>query len=91
MNDLKVEMVPTESLILYARNARKIPESAVDKVAASIKEFGWRQPIVIDRERVVIVGHTRLMAAKKLGYAEVPVHAERRFSCPISRIPLSIG
>ena len=44
------------------------------KVSASIKEYGWRQPIVVDEENVIIAGHTRLMAAKRLGLDEVPVH-----------------
>jgi len=48
--------------------------AAVDKVAASIKEFGWQQPIVVDKEGVIIAGHTRLLAAKQLGLKEVPVY-----------------
>ena len=74
MNDLKVCMWPVGRLIPYARNSRKIPERAIDKVAASIQEFGWRQSIVVDKDGVVICGHTRLLAAKKLGLQEVPVH-----------------
>jgi ParB-like chromosome segregation protein Spo0J len=74
MNDLEVCMVPIDRPIPYARNSRKIPERAVDKVAASIKEFGWRVPIVVDKDGVVICGHTRLLAAKKLGLQQVPVH-----------------
>ena len=50
------------------------PQEAIDKVAASIKEFGWRQPIVVDSERVVVAGHVRLLAAKQLGLEKVPVH-----------------
>jgi ParB-like chromosome segregation protein Spo0J len=46
---------------------------AVDKVAASLKEFGWQQPIVVDTEDVIVAGHTRLKAAQKLGLKEVPV------------------
>jgi len=65
---------PIDRPIPYARNAREISQSAVDKVAASIKEFGWRQPIVVDAQDVIIVGHTRLRAAQKLGLAVVPVH-----------------
>jgi DNA modification methylase len=65
---------PLEKIIPYARNARKIPPEAVDKVAASIQEFGWRQPIVVDRDGVIICGHTRLLAARKLGLREAPVH-----------------
>jgi DNA modification methylase len=67
-------MWPLEKITPYARNARKIPPAAVDKVAASIREFGWRQPIVVDREGVIICGHTRLLAAYKLGLPEAPVH-----------------
>src|ERR1700691_1943277 len=74
MNDLKVCTWPIDRPIPYARNSRKIPERAVDKVAASINEFGWRVPIVVDKDGVIICGHTRLLAAKKLGLAEVPVH-----------------
>ena len=57
----------------YDKNPR-LNEGAVDAVAASIKEFGWRAPIVVDREMVIICGHTRLLAAKKLGLDVVPVH-----------------
>ena len=64
----------------YVRNAREIPQSAVDKVAGSIKEFGWRQPIVVDAEGVIIAGHTRLKAAQKLGLTVVPVHVATNLS-----------
>jgi DNA modification methylase len=63
-----------EKIIPYARNARKIPVAAVDKVAGSIQEFGWRQPIVVDGKGVIICGHTRLLAARKLGLQQAPVH-----------------
>lgn len=56
----------------YPNNPR-INDAAVDKVAASLKEFGFRQPIVVDKDMVIIAGHTRLKAAKKLGLKEVPV------------------
>src|ERR1700674_1737657 len=74
MNDLEVRAWPIARIVPYARNSRKIPERAIDKVAASIKEFGWRVPIVVDRDGIVICGHTRLLAAKKLGLQQVPVH-----------------
>jgi DNA modification methylase len=74
MNDLVVCSWPIERVIPYARNSRKIPERAIDKVAASIKEFGFRVPIVVDKDGVIICGHTRLLAAKKLGLRQVPVH-----------------
>jgi DNA modification methylase len=62
-----------DRVIPYARNPRK-NTGAVAKVAASIREFGFRQPIVVDQDGVVIVGHTRLLAAQQLGFSEVPVH-----------------
>jgi DNA modification methylase len=74
MNDLQVCWWPIDKPIPYARNSRKIPERAIDKVAASIKEFGFRQCIVVDKDGVIICGHTRLLAAKKLGLKQVPVH-----------------
>jgi DNA modification methylase len=67
-----VEMWLIDRPVPYARNPRK-NAGAVDKVAASLAEFGWKQPIVVDAEGIVIVGHTRLLAAKKLGLTEVPV------------------
>jgi DNA modification methylase len=72
--NMVVEMWPIERPVEYARNARKITPAAVDKVAASIQEFGFRQPIVVDRDGVIIVGHVRLRAAKQLRLTEVPVH-----------------
>jgi DNA modification methylase len=71
---LNIEQWPVSRPIPYARNARKIPQKAVDKVAASIQEFSFRQPIVVDTKGVIIAGHTRLLAAKKLGLETVPVH-----------------
>src|SRR5437762_11892201 len=71
---MTVEVWPIEKLIPYARNPRQIPQIAIDKVAASIQEFGFRQPIVVDEKAVIIVGHVRLLAAQKLGLTEVPVH-----------------
>jgi hypothetical protein len=80
MNDLRVSAWLIDKVIPFARNARKIPASAVAKVAASIKEFGWRQPIVVDRDGVIICGHTRLLAARKLGFDQVPVHVAENLS-----------
>src|SRR5438067_8962843 len=71
---MTITMWSLDRIIPYARNARKIPVAAVDKVAASIQEFGWRQPIVVDGKGVIICGHTRLLAARKLGLQEAPVH-----------------
>ena len=68
--------LPLERLIPYARNPRK-NDSAVATVAASLKEFGWRQPIVVDEEMVILAGHTRLEAARQLGLSTAPVHVAR--------------
>jgi hypothetical protein len=70
---MEVRDLLLDTIIPYARNPRK-NDGAVDKVAASIKEFGWRSPIVVDEEMVILAGHTRYKAAKKLGLTEVPVH-----------------
>ena len=57
----------------YSNNPRKITEEAIQKVAASIREFGFKQPIIIDKNNVIIAGHTRLKAAELLGLETVPV------------------
>lgn len=58
----------------YEGNPRRLPEKAIKKVAASIKEFGFRSPIVVDEQEVILAGHTRLEAARSLGLKKVPVH-----------------
>jgi DNA modification methylase len=68
--------LPLERLIPYARNPRR-NESAIATVAASLREFGWRQPIVVDEDMVILAGHTRLEAARQLGLASAPVHVAR--------------
>jgi len=68
-----IEWWPVDRVIPYARNPRTTSDTAIGKVAGSIKEFGFKQPIVVDPEGVVIAGHTRLAAAQRLGLAEVPV------------------
>ena len=70
---MNVENWPISKPIPYSRNPRR-NEAAISKVAGSIKEFGWRQPIVVDTEGVIIAGHTRLLAAQHLRLQEVPVH-----------------
>ena len=70
---MHVEMRPLSSIRPYENNPR-LNDAAVDAVAASLKEFGWRQPIVVDEDGVIIVGHTRYKAALKLGWTEAPVH-----------------
>lgn len=69
---MKIEKIAIDKIIPYARNPRK-NEAAVAKVAASLKEFGWKQAIVVDSEMVIIAGHTRLLAAKQLGMTEAPI------------------
>ena len=68
---MKIIDFKTEELIPYVNNPRNNDE-AVDFVASSIKEFGFKQPIVIDKDKVIVAGHTRLKAAKKLGLETVP-------------------
>ena len=69
---MHVEQLPTDSLRPYDRNPRQ-NDKAVEAVAASIRAFGFRQPIVVDAERVIIAGHTRWRAAKFLQMETVPV------------------
>lgn len=66
-------MVPVDSLIPYARNARTHSEEQIAQIAASIREFGWTNPILTDGDKGVIAGHGRLAAARKLELTEVPV------------------
>ena len=67
-----ITMMSVDDIIPYDKNPRD-NEGAVDKVAASIREFGFKQPIVVDKDNVVIAGHTRLKASKKLKLSQVPV------------------
>ena len=69
MNIVKMKV---EDLIPYINNPRN-NENAVDKVASSISEFGFKNPIFVDKNNIVVNGHTRLLASKKLGLKEVPV------------------
>jgi DNA modification methylase len=71
--------LPLRQIIPYARNPRR-NEKAIATVAASIKEFGWRQPIVVDEAMVVLAGHTRLAAAQQLGLETAPVHIAKGLS-----------
>ena len=64
--------VSTESLIPYARNSRTHSDAQVTKIAASIKEFGFLNPVIIDGQSGIIAGHGRVLAAKKLGLLELP-------------------
>jgi len=68
---MNIEQIRTESLKPYEKNPRK-NDAAVEAVANSIREFGFKVPIVIDRDDVIVCGHTRWRAAQRLGLAEVP-------------------
>jgi len=75
---MQVENIAIKSLIPYVNNAKQHPDDQVDKIASSIKHFGFNQPLVIDKNNEVIVGHGRLEAAKKLSMEQVPcIRAER--------------
>lgn len=69
---MEVKNVSISKIKPYENNPRD-NEAGVDAVANSIKQFKWQQPIVVDKDNVIIVGHTRYLAAKKLGLKEVPV------------------
>lgn len=71
--DFKVEAWDVEKLIPYENNVKIHDEKQVKKIAESIKQFGWDQPIVVDKDGVIIKGHGRRLAALKLGLKTVPV------------------
>ena len=71
--DIQIERWPIERLIPYARNPRTHTEEQVAQIAASIVEFGWTNPVLVGANSVIIAGHARVMAARKLGITEVPV------------------
>ena len=73
---MEIQKLAIEKVIPYIRNPRK-NENAVEKVTSSIHEFGFRQPIVVDAENVIIAGHTRYEAAKRLQLSKVPVHVAK--------------
>ena len=66
-----MEGLNPQQLKAYNNNSKKHPKKQIEQVANSIKEFGFKQPIVIDKDNVVVVGHGRLEAAKLLGLKEV--------------------
>lgn len=69
----KVERRPIDALIPYANNARTHSDEQVAQIAASMKEWGWTNPVLIDETGMIIAGHGRVLAARKLGFDEVPV------------------
>jgi len=73
---MKIELRPLAEIKPYEKNPR-INDAAVDAVAESIRRFGFRQPIVVDAEGVIVCGHTRWKAAQKLGLDRAPVHVAK--------------
>jgi len=69
----RIELWPLDRLRPYERNPRTHSDTQVDQIAASMVEFGWTNPILIDENAGILAGHGRLLAARKLGLAEVPV------------------
>jgi site-specific DNA-methyltransferase (adenine-specific) len=76
---MKVKLEKIDNVIEYYRNPR-VNERAIDKVASSIREFGFRQPIVVDKQNTIICGHTRFAAARKLGLEKIPIHVAEDLS-----------
>lgn len=72
MSELNIEYVKTKNLIPYVNNSRTHSDQQIQQVAASIKEFGFTNPILTDEDNGIIAGHGRLMAAQVLGLDEVP-------------------
>jgi len=69
----RIELWPTARLRPYERNPRTHSDAQVDQIAASMVEFGWTNPVLVDEQGGILAGHGRLLAARKLGLAEVPV------------------
>lgn len=70
---MQIEYLKTDEVVPYENNPRNNDGEAVDRVAASIKEYGFKVPIIIDKDNVIVTGHTRLKAAKQLELKQVPV------------------
>lgn len=96
---LKIVYKKTEDLIPYARNSRTHNESQVTQLAASIKEFGFTNPILLDGKNGIIAGHGRVMAAQKLGETKVPTielshlteHQKRAYIIADNKLALNSG
>ena len=70
---MQIKLAEISNIKPYENNPRKLSEQAIKKVAMSLKEYGFRQPIVVDKNMVIVAGHTRYRASKKLGLKQVPV------------------
>jgi len=87
---MNIEYIETDKLVPYINNAKLHPEDQVGKIASSIKNFGFRQPLVVDKQNEVIAGHGRLQAAKKLGMEQVPcVRADDLSKAQVKALRLS--
>ena len=69
---MNVKNVPVKDIRPYEKNAKKHDKTQIDNVSESIRQYGFAQPIVIDKDGVIVIGHCRFAAAKKLGMKEVP-------------------
>jgi len=76
----KIERKPCDEVIPYHNNPKRHPDEQIDKIASSIKNYGFDQPIVVDGENEIIKGHGRYRAAKKLGLEKVPVITQEDLS-----------
>lgn len=72
LSSMTPEWVPITDLVNYGKNARVHPESQIDKLATSIKKIGLHNPIIIDENNIIIAGHARVVALKKLGWEHAP-------------------
>ena len=70
---MQIKLAEISNIKPYENNPRKLSEQAIEKVAMSLKEYGFRQPIVVDKDMVIVAGHTRFRASKKLGLKQVPI------------------
>lgn len=69
---MDVKNLPLADIVPYAKNAKKHNKTQINNVAESIKQYGFVQPIVIDRDGVIVIGHCRALSAKQLGMKDVP-------------------
>jgi ParB-like chromosome segregation protein Spo0J len=98
-NALRIEYRQVDALIPYCRNARTHSDAQVAQLAASIVEWGWTNPVLVDGDNGVMSGHGRLLAARALGLAEVPVieishltdKQKRAYILADNRLALSAG
>ena len=67
-----VEMRPISALVPYARNSRTHSPAQVDQIVASMREWGWTNPVLIDEDGMIIAGHGRILAAQKLDMVDAP-------------------